>query len=140
MGMYVEIGLRRGEHMSQNDDSGRVDAGAVVRESEETKAVIVFTVDVGNGEEAFCVIDFVDIEEGVYAITTPEEQYDNEELLEWDLYPFRYDVTDDGDIELSAVDDEELCDRVIQEYERLGFQEGLYDLGANPFLPEPSDA
>ena len=140
MGMYVEIGLRRGEHMSQNDDSGRVDAGAVVSESEDMQEVIVFTMDVGNGEEAFCVIDFVDIEEGVYAITTPEVQYDDEESPEWDVYVFRYQVTDDGDIDLTPVDDEELRGRVLQEYERLGFEQGLYDIGANPFLPEPSDA
>lgn len=101
---------------------------------------VIFTRDVGNGEQEFCVVDFVDMEESVYAVSAPKEQFYDMESPEWDVYVFRYLVLEGGEIEVTAVDDEELRDRVVLEYERRCLVEDMSDLQMNPFNPDPVDA
>lgn len=123
----------------QDDVSERVDVNAQVYEEEGSEETIVIAIDVGNGEQEFCVVDFVDIEEGLFAILTPRDQFYDVENPEWDMYIFGYRVTEDDQIELEPIDDE-LGKRVMLEYEGISLLEEMaIDPEVNPFRPNTVD-
>ncbi len=92
-------------------------------ENEASAEVDVFTLTDEEGEDRdFAFLALITLEQGEFAILAPVDQLDAaEEDPELDLYAFRYTELEDGEVQLDAVEDEELLDIVFEEADRILF-------------------
>ncbi len=75
---------------------------------------IVFDLEDEDGEShEFAMLVLLDLEEGQVAVMAPVSQLDNDEDPAFDLYAFHYAEDEDG-ISLTAVEDDELIEKVFE--------------------------
>lgn len=78
---------------------------------DEPWEVDIVPIEDENGDvREFGILALVELDEGTFAVLAPAEQLEGDDP-EFDLYAFRYIEHDDG-IELDAVEDDALVDRI----------------------------
>jgi uncharacterized protein YrzB (UPF0473 family) len=90
-------------------------------EAEDNEIEIVHMTDEDGVEQPFAMLAVLELEEDLYAVLAPLAQLEAEEP-ELDLYAFQY-VEHEEEIELIALEEDELIDAVLDAAERLWFQE-----------------
>jgi uncharacterized protein YrzB (UPF0473 family) len=93
--------------------------------SEEEDEFEVLTMPDENGvERDFALLTRVELEEGTFAILAPVEQVQggDDDDMGLDLYAFSYTETEDS-VELDAVEDDELLDRIFKIADEILFGE-----------------
>ena len=92
-------------------------------EGAEVEVEIFTLTDEDDQDQDFALLALVEHEGSEYAVLAPVEQLENEEEPAFDLYAFAYNETEDGDITLDAVEDEEILAVVFNAAEREIFGE-----------------
>jgi uncharacterized protein YrzB (UPF0473 family) len=93
-------------------------------EDEDQDLDIVRMADDNGVERDFALLAVFEIDGNEYAVLAPAEQLDNTEEPSFDLYAFHY--REDGDeVELDAVEDEALLERIFDMAERELFGDEL---------------
>lgn len=92
-------------------------------EGAEVEVEIFTLTDENDEDQDFALLALIEHEGSEYAVLAPVDQLENEEEPAFDLYAFAYTETDDGDITLDAVEDEELLAVVFNAAEQVIFGE-----------------
>jgi uncharacterized protein YrzB (UPF0473 family) len=84
----------------------------------EAEIEIITLTDEDGSESDYGVLAVLTLDEQEFAILAPIEQLDADEA-DLDLYAFHYKETGDEDVELDAVEDEELLERVFALFDEI---------------------
>lgn len=83
-----------------------------MNDEEESEVEVLVLQDENGVDTKFALLTMVELDGVTYAVLAPLEQLESEEP-DLDFYGFVYNEDENGDVELDAVEDEELLDRIF---------------------------
>jgi uncharacterized protein YrzB (UPF0473 family) len=89
-------------------------------EPDDLEVELLTLPDEDGNEREFALLTLVNIDEGTFAVLAPATQLDAIDSPDLDLYAFRW-VEEGEDIELDAVEDDEVLDRIFAVAEEMLF-------------------
>ncbi len=94
---------------------------------EEPEVDVIVLEDEDGKERSFALLTLVEIDDARYAVLAPVDQLDSDDP-DLDLYAFSFTEHEGGDIELDAVEDVELLDKIFVAAEEILFEDDDEDI------------